>query len=173
MINNSFGDFCTNCPESKVHGTNMGSIWSRQAGGPHVGPMYFAIWVFFQLLPYSIYFMKYNVYLHLNSPSRGQNGRHFVDNILGYIFVNGMFCILIKMSLKDVPKAPIDKFLAWVQIMAWCRKGFKPLSEPLLIRFINAYRRNYGEMSSFMNTHMMQVVKSLPREGEWPVCLSQ
>ena len=34
-------------PESKVHGANMGPIWGRQdPGGPHVGPMTFAIWVF-------------------------------------------------------------------------------------------------------------------------------
>ena len=32
-------------PDSKVHGTNMGPIWGRQdPGGPHVGPMNFAIW---------------------------------------------------------------------------------------------------------------------------------
>ena len=32
-------------PDSKVHGANMGSIWGRQdLGGPHVGPMNFAIW---------------------------------------------------------------------------------------------------------------------------------
>ena len=33
-------------PDNKVHGVNMGSIWDRQdPGGPHVGPMKFAIWV--------------------------------------------------------------------------------------------------------------------------------
>ena len=33
-------------PDSKVHGTNMGPIWGRQdPGGPHVGPMNFAICV--------------------------------------------------------------------------------------------------------------------------------
>ena len=32
-------------PDSKVHGTNMGSTWGWQdPGGPHVGPMNFAIW---------------------------------------------------------------------------------------------------------------------------------
>ena len=32
--------------DSKVHGTNMGTNWVRQdTGGPHVGPMNFAIWV--------------------------------------------------------------------------------------------------------------------------------
>ena len=32
-------------PDSNVHGANMGPIWGRQdEGGPHVGPMNFAIW---------------------------------------------------------------------------------------------------------------------------------
>ena len=32
-------------PDSKVHGDNMGPIWGRyDPGGPHVGPMNFAIW---------------------------------------------------------------------------------------------------------------------------------
>ena len=32
-------------PDSKVNGANMGPIWGRQdPGGPHVGPMNFAIW---------------------------------------------------------------------------------------------------------------------------------
>ena len=36
-------------PNSKVHGANMGPIWGRQdPGGPHVGPMNFAIWVWLQ-----------------------------------------------------------------------------------------------------------------------------
>ena len=33
-------------PDSKVRGANMGPIWGRQdPGGPHVGPMNFAMWV--------------------------------------------------------------------------------------------------------------------------------
>ena len=32
-------------PNSKIHGANMGPIWGRlDPGGPHVGPMNFAIW---------------------------------------------------------------------------------------------------------------------------------
>ena len=35
-----------NYSDSKVNGANMGPIWGRQdPGGPHVGPMNFAIWV--------------------------------------------------------------------------------------------------------------------------------
>ena len=37
-------------PDSKVHGANMGPIWGQQdSGGPHVGPMNFAIWVVSQI----------------------------------------------------------------------------------------------------------------------------
>ena len=33
-------------PDNKVPGANMGPIWGRQdPGGPHVGPMNFAVWV--------------------------------------------------------------------------------------------------------------------------------
>ena len=36
-------------PDSKVNGANMGPIWGRQdPGGPHVGPMNFAIWAIVQ-----------------------------------------------------------------------------------------------------------------------------
>ena len=34
----------------KVHGANMEPIWGRQdPGGPHVGPIIFAIWVWFHM----------------------------------------------------------------------------------------------------------------------------
>ena len=33
-------------PDSKVHGANMGPTYGRQEpGGPHAGPMNFAVWV--------------------------------------------------------------------------------------------------------------------------------
>ena len=41
-------------PNSKVHGASMGPIWGRQdPGGPHVGPMNFAIWVVTEKHTYS------------------------------------------------------------------------------------------------------------------------
>ena len=39
--------------------------------------------------------------------SPGQNGRHFADDIFRCIFVNEKVCILMKISLKFVPKGPI------------------------------------------------------------------
>ena len=41
----------------------------------------------------------------------GQNGRLFTDDIFWCIFSNEKFCILIKISLKFVPKGSIDNNL--------------------------------------------------------------
>ena len=44
-------------PDSKDHGANMLLIWGRQdPGGPHVGPMNFAIWVVYISMDYNIEF---------------------------------------------------------------------------------------------------------------------
>ena len=58
-----------------------------------------------------------------------QNGRNFADDILKCIFMSENVWIWIEISLKFVPKGPIDNIPALVQIMAWCRTGAKPLSE--------------------------------------------
>ena len=44
----------------------------------------------------------------LNSSAPGQNGRHFADAVFKCIFMNVKFCISIQISLKFVPKCPID-----------------------------------------------------------------
>ena len=63
-----------------------------------------------------------------------QNGRHFPDNIFQCIFLNENVWILIKISLKFVPKLRIKNIPALVQIMDWRRPGDKPLSEPMRVR---------------------------------------
>ena len=52
----------------------------------------------------------------VNSSFPRQNGSHLhlADNIFRCIFVNEKFCILIKISLKFVPKGPIDNRSALV-----------------------------------------------------------
>ena len=62
-----------------------------------------------------------------------QNGRRFTDDIFKCIYLNENVWIPIKISLKFVPKAPINNVLALVQIMAWRRPGRKPLSEPMMV----------------------------------------
>ena len=59
--------FLISDPDSKVHGANIGPIWGRQdPGGPHVGPMNFAIWggsvAFFWEQLYSEFSSYYSVY---------------------------------------------------------------------------------------------------------------
>ena len=82
------------------------------------------------------------IYPFLKSSSPGQNGRHFSDNIFKCIFVNKKFCILNQIPLKFVPKGPIDIKWALFQEMAWRRIGDKPLHEPMLIQFSDAYVRH-------------------------------
>ena len=70
---------------------------------------------------------------YFNSLRPRQNRRHFADNIFKCIFLNENVWILINISLKFLPKGPIDHIPALVQIMAWRRPGDKPLSEPMMI----------------------------------------
>ena len=62
-----------------------------------------------------------------------QNGRHFADDIFKCIFLNENDWISLTISLKFVPKGPINNIPALVQIMAWRRLGDKPLSEPMMV----------------------------------------
>ena len=65
-----------------------------------------------------------------------QNGWHFADYIFKRIFFNENVWISIKISLKFVPKGPINKIPALFQIMAWCRPGNKPSSEANLVSLL-------------------------------------
>ena len=49
-------------------------------------------------------------------------------------FFNENVWISINISLKFVPRGPINNIPALVQVMAWCRPGDKPLSEPMMVR---------------------------------------
>ena len=49
--------------------------------------------------------------------------------------------------MKFVPNGPVDNDAALVQIMAWCRTGNKPLSEPVMAWVDDAYMRHLASMS--------------------------
>ena len=74
-----------------------------------------------------------------NSLGLRQNGRHFADNIFNRIFLNENVWIPIKISLKFVPKGPINNITALVQIMAWRCPGDKPLSESMMLVYWRIY----------------------------------
>ena len=79
-------------------------------------------------------FTKINLLVNTLRPR--QNGRHFADDIFKCIFLNENVWIPLKISLKFVPKGPINNIPAVVQIMAWRRPGDKPLSEPVMVSLL-------------------------------------
>ena len=84
----------------------------------------------------------------------------FADDIFKRIFFNGNVWILIKFSLKFVPKGPINNIPALVQIMAWRRSGNKPLSKPMMVRSTTHIcitrpqwvKKSYFQLLSLLNT---------------------
>ena len=74
-----------------------------------------------------------------------QNGRHCTDDPFKRIFLNESVRILIQISLKFVPKRPINNILALIQIMAGYRPDDKPLSQPLMVRLpMHIYMHLHG-----------------------------
>ena len=93
-----------------------------------------------------------------NTLWRRQDGRHFPDDIFLCIFLNENEWHSNKISLKFVPKVPINNIPALVPIMAWCRPGDKPLSEPMMVvlpmyiygtrlQWVTKWRIHYQEKS--------------------------
>ena len=70
--------------------------------------------------------------------------------------MNENIWISIKISLKFVPKGPINNIPALVQIMAWRRTGDKPLSEAMMDNFPDAYMRLSASMSYFVQEVWLQ-----------------
>ena len=64
------------------------------------------------------------------------------DDNFKCIFFNENDRIFIRISLKFVPRSPIDTKPALVQVMAWRRTGDKPLPELVLTQFTDAYMRH-------------------------------
>ena len=64
------------------------------------------------------------------------------DDISKSIFLDENDRIPTHISLKFVPRSPIDNKPEMVELMAWCQTGNKPLSEPILTQFHDAYMRH-------------------------------
>ena len=66
-----------------------------------------------------------------------QNGHYFPDDMFKGIFLNENVSILITISVKFVPRCPINNIPALVQIIAWRRPGDEPLSEPIMVSLLS------------------------------------
>ena len=64
------------------------------------------------------------------------------DDKFKCIFFNENNRIPIRISLKFVPKSPIDNKPVLFQAMAWHRTGNKPLPELMLTQSTDAYMRH-------------------------------
>ena len=81
---------------------------------------------------------KYRLLWHtfVNSLRPRQNGRCNTDDTFKCIFLNENVWIPTKISLKFVPRGPINDISVLVQIMAWRRPGDKPLSELMMVSLL-------------------------------------
>ena len=89
---------------------------------------------------------------HLNTLRPRQNGWHFTDNTFKCIFLHENIWVSINISLRFVPKGPINNIPALAQVMAWRRPGGKPLSEPMMVS--DAYMRHSSSMSQVTASHL-------------------
>ena len=83
----------------------------------------------------------------LNTLRPRRNGCHLTDNIFKYIFFNENVWVPMKISLKFVPKGPINDKSTLIQIMVWHQTGDKPLFEPMMAHFNDDYRHHPAWMS--------------------------
>ena len=68
-----------------------------------------------------------HIFFRVSTLRPRQNGWRFADNIFKHIFFNENVWNSIKISLKFVPKGPINIIPALVLIMAWRRPGLLTL----------------------------------------------
>ena len=78
------------------------------------------------------------------------NGCHLADTILKYILWKEKFCNFIGISLKYIPKGPINNESALVLVMTWCWTGFKALLEPMMTVISDAMWR-FGSVCHFLS----------------------
>ena len=97
-----------------------------------------SIWIihFPLVYPPTVWIHMLKQHLVFNTLRPRQNGRHFADDTFKRIFLNEIVKISIQISLKFVPKGPINNIPALDQIMAWRRSGDKPLSEQMMVSWL-------------------------------------
>ena len=78
----------------------------------------------------------------LTHPSLDKMAAVLADGIFKCIFLNENDRIQIQISLKFIPRSPIDNKPTLVQVMAWRRIGDWPLPELMMTQFTDAYMQH-------------------------------
>ena len=86
-----------------------------------------------KLFPCVISKLCLNSTVIVNTLRPRQDGRHFPDDILKWIFLNENLWISLKILLKFVPRVLINNISTLVQMMIWRRLDNTPLSEPMMV----------------------------------------
>ena len=95
-----------------------------------------------------------------NTLRQRQNVRHSPDDIFKCIFLSENVWLLLRISLKLVPRGLINNIPALVQIMARCRPGDKPLSGLMMVRLlmhIYVTRPQWVKGNDFLHQAMNQI----------------
>ena len=92
-----------------------------------------------------------------------QSGSHFPDGFFKCIFLNENVWISLKISLKFVPKVPINYIPALSQIMAWRRPGDKSLSEPMMFCLRTHICIILGQEGTSIKKYTCTSIISVPR----------
>ena len=72
-------------------------------------------------------------------------------------FLEWNWWILLKISMKFVPKVPINNIPTLVQIMAWRGPGDKPLSELMMVR-LPTHMWDKGNQCGWTECHVMMIM---------------
>ena len=109
-------------------------------------------------------FLSFHNRWMLNTLRPRQNGGRFADDILDCVLLNENVWLSIKISLKLLPKGPINNIPALVPIMTWRRPGDKPLSEPLMVSLLTHICTTRPQWVKDMNCHFFLhcTIYSLP-----------
>ena len=78
-----------------------------------------------------------------------------------FIFLYENDWILIKISLKDIPNGAVKYNQALVLIMAWCRMGEKPLSEPMTVWFTDTWVMHPLWVEVWTMIHHSRIIEAL------------
>ena len=114
------------------------SLWRHCNGTPmiHTIPLHQGVVYTCYIGPCYTRTFNHELKIKFNTLRQRQNGRYFPDDFFKCIFLNAKIWYPIKISLKFVPKVPINNMPALVQIMAWRQPGDKPLFEPVVVSLL-------------------------------------
>ena len=91
-----------------------------------------------------------------------------------FVLLNENIWISIKISLKFLPKGPINNIPALVPIMTWRRPGDKPLSKPMMVSLLTHICATRRQWVKYINYHFFLhcTIYSLPvHMYRWCICI--